>query len=143
MACGRRGYQKAHVFLLCVFCQDLYLIFKVKVILALILRRKAKFVVIEMPFKFILPWISLFPCIRFQPKAIASESLFPDVLYEFAEMFSSLNNVKQLLCNTYVGSVNLKYQWTFDDRTVEMINLSQGMALREYKAILHVLDTKY
>lgn len=55
----------------------------------------------EMPIKFILPWISLFPCVRFQPKAIASESLFPDVLYVFAEMFSSLNNVKQLLCNTY------------------------------------------
>lgn len=54
-----------------------------------------------MPIKFVLLRISLFPCVRFQPKAIASESLFPDVLYVFAEKFPSLNNAKQLLYNTY------------------------------------------
>ena len=53
-----------------------------------------------MPIKFSLLWISLFPCVRFQPKAIASESLFHDVLYVFAEMFPSLNNAS-LLYNTY------------------------------------------
>lgn len=71
--------------------------FKVKVILALILRHKAKFILSEMPIKFVLLWISIFSSVGFQPKAIASESLFRDVLYVFAEMFPSLNNAKQLL----------------------------------------------
>jgi len=54
-----------------------------------------------MPIKFVLLWISLFPCVRFQPKAIATESLFCDVFYVFADIFPSLNNVKQLLYNKY------------------------------------------
>lgn len=51
-------------------------------------RQKSKFILSEMPIKFVLIWISLFPRVRFQPKAIA------------------LNNVKQLVvqhiqCNNF------------------------------------------
>lgn len=82
-----------------------------------------------MPTKFVLLWISLFPCVRFQPKAIASESLFCDILYVFAEMFLSVNNAQKLLYKTVqfhsnVDSANLKYQWTIDERTMKESNLS-------------------